>query len=225
MSVNPALIYIFQLRSADDQSTSQYRQLEYQNEERYRKLADNDAILDVRPYNFTIRHRGTPLCRVPIIEKGSLKYPNWFPATVHEFSLLRETGHGMRQFFHSCRFVGLPNFYHSESILDSLCSFYGVRALDREAAFMALCSRIGIDARLFFPTFFWTSAEVLFSCVFSWAIGRSTTIMMRRSNDDSFIPGVSFGIHFQFMESLIEYGACIGSGVQCGIGSLSSSSV
>ena len=51
------------------------------------------------------------------------------------------------------------------------------------------------------------------------------TDMMRCSNDDSFIPGVSFSIHFQFMESLIEYDACIGYGVQSGIGSLSGSSV
>ena len=124
------------------------------NETRYRRLADNDAILDVRLYNFTVRHRGAPLCRVPIIEQGRLKYPNWFPSTVHEFSLLRETGHGMRQFFPSCCCVGLSSFYHSEAILDSLYSFYGVRALDREAAFMGLCSRVGIDARLFFLTFF-----------------------------------------------------------------------
>ena len=66
-----------------------------------------------------------------------------------------------------------------------------------------------------------------FLVFFSWAIGRSMMITdtMRRSNDDSFIPGVSFSIHFQFMESLIEYDACIGYGVQSGIGSLSGSSV
>ena len=125
-----------------------------ENETRYRRLADNDAILDVRLYNFTVRHRGAPLCRVPVIEQGRLKYPDWFPSTVHEFSLLRETGHSMGHFFPSCCCVGLSNFYHSEAILDSLCSFYGVRALDREVAFMGLCSRVGIDARLFFPTFF-----------------------------------------------------------------------
>ena len=198
-----------------------------ENETRYHHLADNNAILDVRLYNFTIHHHGAPLCCVPIIEQGRLKYPDWFPSTVHEFSLLQETDHGMRQFFPSCCCVSLSNFYHSEAILDSLCSFYSVHALDREAAFMGLCSHVGIDARLFFPTFFQTSAKVLFLCVFSWAIGRSMMITdtMRHSNDDSFIPGVSFSIHFQFMESLIEYDACIGYGVQSGIGSLSGSSV
>ena len=59
----------------------------------------------------------------------------------------------MRQFFYFCCCVGLSNLYHSESILESLCSFYGVRALDRGVGFMALCSSVDMYSQLFFPTF------------------------------------------------------------------------